>query len=349
MSKASVGVLAIAAAAGWVAAFLYFSESGDLAGKLETSEAELAKLAEDLQEIQVDAKISNKAAGRLDLIREESKTLNDKVAAYEKLIQSKQDELVTVLDELATLETELRQRQQELPPSDPDGAKEEADPALSEAPSEPGPQPDSMPEAEVTSAEAGATELSAADPEPKSASEDNPEASSVEAGEPEPEAEGEAKAEPANLESEAAISLEADGTDPGAEATTAVASSASDAEPPSDPETEVHAADLRGQDRVAEAERRFRIVDQNGDGKVDQFEFRLNSIKLFSLIDANEDDFITIEESLTTTERFKLFDADGDGKVSSTEFTRAFATVNTDGKGYVSFDDYLQYVDHGAD
>ncbi len=97
-------------------------------------------------------------------------------------------------------------------------------------------------------------------------------------------------------------------------------------------------------DRIAEAKRRFQIVDQDGDGKIDEFEFRMNSIKLLGLIDANDDDFVTIEETLLSPEQFKVFDSDGDGKISSVEFTRAFPKIDTNRQGFITFKEYLASI-----
>jgi hypothetical protein len=46
MQKVILGTLAVVAVAGWAVAFVFLNKSGDLGGKLETSEAERAKLAQ---------------------------------------------------------------------------------------------------------------------------------------------------------------------------------------------------------------------------------------------------------------------------------------------------------------
>ena len=97
-------------------------------------------------------------------------------------------------------------------------------------------------------------------------------------------------------------------------------------------------------DRVAEVRRRFEIVDQNGDGRVDQFEFRLKSIRMQDQLDTNRDGFVTIDETLLSPEKFKLLDSDGDGKISPVEFTRALAIIDTAGQGFITFEDYLAFV-----
>jgi Ca2+-binding EF-hand superfamily protein len=97
-------------------------------------------------------------------------------------------------------------------------------------------------------------------------------------------------------------------------------------------------------DRVAEVRRRFEIVDKNGDGRVDQFEFKLKSIRMQDQLDTNRDGFVTIDETLLSPEKFKLLDSDGDGKISPVEFTRALAIIDTAGQGFITFEDYLAFV-----
>ncbi len=339
MPKASLGVLGVVAVAGWATAFLYFTESGGLAGKLETSEVELGELAEDFELAQREAKKSIEAAGRLDQIGEEFSALKDKVAAYERLIQTKQDELVTVLDELATLESELRQRKKQIPRTEADEPKQEAEPTQSEPPTELDPGPQAIPKAEVSAAEA-----SAAEPEPQTMPEAEPSAA-----EPEPQTMPEAEASAAeasatNPESQAILEAEAIVADLEPQAMPEAEVSALEPETQAIPEVKASAADLVGPERVAEAERRFQIIDQDGDGKIDEFEFRMNSIKLLGLIDANDDGFVTIEETLLSPEQFKLFDSDGDGKISSVEFTRAFPTIDTKQQGVITFEEYLAQI-----
>ncbi len=97
-------------------------------------------------------------------------------------------------------------------------------------------------------------------------------------------------------------------------------------------------------DRVAEVRRRFEIVDKNGDGRVDQFEFKLKSIRMQDQLDTNRDGFVTIDETLLSPEKFKLLDSDGDGKISPVEFTRALSIIDTAGQGFITFEDYLAFV-----
>ncbi len=110
-------------------------------------------------------------------------------------------------------------------------------------------------------------------------------------------------------------------------------------------EAEPSVAEPKETDRIAEARRRFQVVDRNGDGKLDRFEFRLNSVKLMGLIDDNKDGFITRDETLLSPEQFALFDLDGDGKISAIEFVdaRTFRTIDTKKQGFITFEEYLAF------
>jgi myosin heavy subunit len=110
-------------------------------------------------------------------------------------------------------------------------------------------------------------------------------------------------------------------------------------------EAEPRVAEPKEADRIAEARRRFQVVDRNGDGKLEQFEFRLSSVKLMGLIDANKDGFITRDETLLSPEQFALFDLDGDGKISAIEFVdaRTFRTIDTKKQGFITFEEYLAF------
>jgi hypothetical protein len=123
-------------------------------------------------------------------------------------------------------------------------------------------------------------------------------------------------------------------------------------DPPPEGQTASEAAPstaaLEETDRVEEARKRFQLVDQNDDRKIDEFEFRLGSIKLLTLIDANEDGFVTIEETLLSPEQFKVFDVDGDGKISPIEFVTLFPALDTNGRGFLTFEEYLTFVQSTA-
>ena len=266
MPKVILGIVAVVAVAGWAIVIVFFNKSGDLGDKLETSEAERAKLAEDLELARKDLEKQIEAAGRLDEIGQQMGAAENQVAVLEGQIQTKRDELVVVSTEteagkaeLATLEAKLHERKAQV---------SEIEQEIEQAGLE---RERLRAEVELTQTEA--------QPEPQTTSE----------------------AEPSMVEPEES-------------------------------------------DRVAEARRRFQIVDQNGDDRLDEFEFRLNSIKLLGLIDANDDGFVTIDETLLSPEQFKLFDLDGDGKISPIEFVRAFPTIDTNRQGSITFEEYLTFI-----
>lgn len=98
-----------------------------------------------------------------------------------------------------------------------------------------------------------------------------------------------------------------------------------------------------GSDKIAEAKRRFDAVDQNGDGKVDEFEFRFNSINLFELVDTNRDGSITMEETLMSPQAFQRLEPDSEGKLSVMEFAdvNTFRQLDTKNQGYIVFEDIV--------
>ncbi len=69
-------------------------------------------------------------------------------------------------------------------------------------------------------------------------------------------------------------------------------------------------------------------------------------VAALSLIDANSDGYVTLDETLLTPDKFKRFDADGDGKISSIEFVdlRSFDTIDGNRDGSVTFEEYLSFV-----
>jgi uncharacterized protein (DUF3084 family) len=276
MPKVILGVLAVVAVAGWAIAIVFLNKSGDVGGTLETSEAEPAKLAEDLESARKDLKKYLESAGRLDEIGQQVSAAEDQVAALDGQLQAARQELAAVRNEteagkaeFATLESKLRERKAQV----------------------------SEIEQEI---ELAGTELERLRAESE---------------------ELRRKAERAQT----GLSVER--------------------QPQAASEAEPRVAEPKEVDRVAEARRRFQIIDRNGDGKLDQFEFRLNSVKLMGLIDANKDGFITRDETLLSPEQFALFDLDGDGKISSIEFVdaRTFRTIDTKKQGFITFEEYLAF------
>ena len=116
MPKVILGILAVVAVAGWAIAIVFLNKSGDLGGKLETSEAVPAKLAEDLESARKDLK-KYLESGRLDEIGQRVSAAEDQVAALDGQLQAARQELAAVRNEteagkaeFATLESKLRER-----------------------------------------------------------------------------------------------------------------------------------------------------------------------------------------------------------------------------------------------
>jgi len=114
----------------------------------------------------------------------------------------------------------------------------------------------------------------------------------------------------------------------------------------SDPSTPAKATKTQESDLLTDARRRFRKVDQNRDGKIDRLELRLKKVAFLSLIDVNRDGYLTIDETLLSSDAFKRFDSDGDGKISSFEFVDAptFTAIDADRDEFVTIEEYLRFL-----
>ncbi len=106
------------------------------------------------------------------------------------------------------------------------------------------------------------------------------------------------------------------------------------------------AAAIPAADSLADARRRFARIDQDGDGRFDRLDFRLKRVSLFGLVDANEDDYLTLDETLLSPEAFQIFDSDGDGKISSLEMADrgSFSVMDTDRDGFITFEEYVNFL-----
>ncbi|NQV82922.1 MAG: EF-hand domain-containing protein [Rhodospirillales bacterium] len=117
-----------------------------------------------------------------------------------------------------------------------------------------------------------------------------------------------------------------------------------------------------GQDRVIQ----FQLADLDGDGRVSADEAAVRHEETFAIIDANDDDTLSIEEYLAVRfgggpygpglgphraemdkrkrARFNSMDTDGDGIVRKSEFLAAgeeqHKAANTDGDGKISIWEY---------
>ena len=72
----------------------------------------------------------------------------------------------------------------------------------------------------------------------------------------------------------------------------------------------------------------------------------MKSVSLFGLVDANEDGYLTVDETLLSPEAFRNFDSDGDGKISSLELTdrRSFSVIDIDRDEFVTFEEYVKFL-----
>ncbi len=97
---------------------------------------------------------------------------------------------------------------------------------------------------------------------------------------------------------------------------------------------------------LADARRRFAKIDQDCDGRIDRVDFRVKRISLFGLVDADEDDYLTLDETLLSPEAVQNFDSDGDGKISSLEMAdrRSFSVMDADRDEFVTFEEYVKFL-----
>ncbi len=110
--------------------------------------------------------------------------------------------------------------------------------------------------------------------------------------------------------------------------------------------TPTPAAVTPASDSLADARRRFARIDQNGDGRIDRLDLRLKRVSLFGMVDANEDNYLTPDETLLSPEAFQKFDFDGDGRISSFELAdrRSFSVMDSDGDEFVTFEEYAKFL-----
>jgi Ca2+-binding EF-hand superfamily protein len=65
-------------------------------------------------------------------------------------------------------------------------------------------------------------------------------------------------------------------------------------------------------------------------------------------MDANDDGFVTPDETQLPPDRFRLFDQNGDGKIGSIEFVEAYQVLDHDCKGAISREDYQAFIESAA-
>ena len=255
IQKVLLGVIAVAAVAGWVVAFLGINETSDLEERLAAAKIELTKASKQLTDTQSQLALTQGAASSLDEI--------------DKSVAAKRTEAVALAEEIEAKRSELGALRQDL--------------------------------------DSGKIELGALA--------DRVAASAAVLSRLTQDQEG-AKAELSRLRAESERQRAATINSP-AETQTAVPAPKAPTAPIAAPATTeaTTAAAKPAVSPLADARRRFARIDQDGDGRFDRLDFRLKSVSLFGLVDANEDDYLTLDETLLSPEAFQNFDSDGDGKI----------------------------------
>jgi DNA repair exonuclease SbcCD ATPase subunit len=289
MQKIILGALAILAAAGWAAAYVFYSESGDVSERLANAEAGRAKLESALDAAKGDLKKQNDSAGSLAEIEEKLGAAEASSIVLEKQLRGKRTELAEVTREIESQKLELSKLERELV--------------------------------------AKTTALKSAEQDAEFATREV-ELLRAEAAELTQTAEHLRKESPAM-------------PDPAAAA-------AAPAEKMAKLETQPGEAEAPAMDRQSRVERNFKLLDKNGNGEIDEFEFRLNSVRLLGLLDTNDDGFVTRDETLLPPDRFSLFDQDSDGKIVPIEFIEAFRILDRDDKGAITQKDYEDFIESAA-
>jgi hypothetical protein len=289
IQKVLLGVIAVAAVAGWVVAFLGMNETSDLEERLAAAKIELTKASKQLTDTQSQLALQQSAAGNLDDV--------------DKRLVEKQTEAAALAEEI-----EAKRRESETLKQDLDSGKTELG--------------------------ALADRISASKSELSRLAQDQ-EAAEAELGRLQAESEarrGAATVSPAETQT----AVQAPGA-PDAPPAAALAPPAAKATAAADP--------------LTEAKRRFARVDQDGDSRFDRLDFRLKRVSLFGKVDANEDGYLTFDETLLSPEAFKQFDTDGDGKISSAETAdrRNFSVMDTNRDNFVTFEEYVKILRIGPD
>ena len=290
MQRILLGVIAVAAVAGWITAFYALRSSGDVKERLTATRAELSAVSEKLTNTQNRLRLQQDAAGSLEEIGERIGSVQAEAATLTRQIKTKTSELQALQQKTATGKTGLASVARQIE------AKKSALASLTQ-------------DVEAAKAELGRLR-----------------------------AESERQREAVTrvpVEKQTAVQAPDAPTTPlTAPATPAAATETTTAAaaPVSNP--------------LADARRRFARIDQDGDGRFDSLDFRMKRVSLFGLVDANEDDYLTLDETLLSPEAFQNFDADGDGKISSLEMAdrRSFNVMDADGDAFVTFEEYVKFL-----
>ncbi len=286
MQKALLGFFAIAAVAGWVAAFLGMRESSDLEDRINAAKIELAKASEQLTDTQSRLALTQGAASSLDEIDKSVAAKRTEAAALAEQVEANKRELGTLRQDLDSGKMELGALADRVAASNSELSRLTQDQEMAEAALD---RLQTEFEQQRGAAIGSPTETRTAVQAPKA-----PTAT---------------PASPATTETTTAAAV-----------------------PAADP--------------LAEAKRRFARIDQDGDGRFDRLDFRLKRVSLFGMVDANEDGYLTLDETLLSPEAFRQFDTDGDGKISSAEMAdrEGFKVMDTNRDNFVTFEEYVKFL-----
>ncbi len=290
MQRILLGVMAVAAVAGWIAAFYAFKSSGDVKERLTATRAELSAVSEKLTNTQNRLRLRRDAAGSLEEIGERMGSVQAEAAALTRQIKTETSELQALQQkfdagktELASVigQTEAKKSALASLAQDVEAARAELDRLRTE-------QHEALSQSPTTGSAVGSTLQTPATPKAVS----------------EPSTPATAKA---------------------AAKTTATATKTQESDLLTDAKRRFRKIDQNRDDKIDRLELRlkkvaflslidvnrdgyltidetllspdvFKRFDSDGDGKISSFEFV--DAPTFTAIDANRDEFVTIEEYL---------------------------------------------------
>jgi len=98
--------------------------------------------------------------------------------------------------------------------------------------------------------------------------------------------------------------------------------------------------------RIQNARQLFKMLDDNGDGKVTFEEFQAKKILTFTARDANQDNSLSLKEVRITREQFDAIDRNKDGKISGLEFIDSpfgqFETYDLNKDGAIEVQEFIE-------